>query len=201
MERWISGETITVRSWIGEHVGLEGLVTVVADDADHLALHFVPGTVMHRLVPPDGVTLPRVLSPREIAEGEFRVIEQRWTGGHLLHLTPTGAPWSVHVRWTEGWEFRGWYVNLQEPLRRGDRVVDLVDLFLDVVVTPDLSWQWKDEDELAEAVRVGRITAEDAMRIRTAGERAIADITARRWPFVPEIAAWRPDGGMGALGR
>ena len=33
--------------------------------------------------------------------------------------------------------FRGWYFNLQTPLRRSNVGFDLFDYFLDVVVRPD----------------------------------------------------------------
>jgi len=89
--------------------------------------------------------------------------------------------------WDEEWAFLAWYVNLQAPLVvRGDRF-DTTDHALDVVVEPDGSWFWKDENELAEAVALGILTEAEAAGVRAEGERVIAECL---WPTGWE--AWRP---------
>ena len=56
---------------------------------------------------------------------------------------------------TPEWRFLGWYVNLQAPLViRGDRF-DTTDWALDIMVDPDGSWRWKDEDEFVRAIELG----------------------------------------------
>jgi hypothetical protein len=54
-----------------------------------------------------------------------------------------------------------------------------------VVVDPDGSWRWKDEDELADAVYAGRV---DEAAVRTEAERVLAE---RPWPTGWED--FRPD--------
>jgi predicted RNA-binding protein associated with RNAse of E/G family len=91
--------------------------------------------------------------------------------------------------------FRGWYVNMQPPFRRTPFGVDIVDRTLDIVVRPDRSWYWKDEDELAHAVEKGACSPELASRIRQAGEEAVRLIEARASPFDEEWTGWRaPEG-------
>lgn len=46
----------------------------------------------------------------------------------------------------------GWYVNLQEPMRRNPIGFEAMDLMLDVVVEPALSWRWRDGEEFDEIV-------------------------------------------------
>ncbi|MDX6428935.1 MAG: hypothetical protein QOE54_1301, partial [Streptosporangiaceae bacterium] len=49
-----------------------------------------------------------------------------------------------------------WYINFQRPYRRTQLGVDTFDLFLDLVVNPDLSsWVWKDEEEYLHSRRLG----------------------------------------------
>ena len=72
-------------------------------------------------------------------------------------------------------EFAGWYVNLQEPLRRSPLGFETDDLVLDIRIQPDGSWAWKDEDELEEAVRLGRFTEDEAQAIRAEGERVVEE--------------------------
>jgi hypothetical protein len=79
--------------------------------------------------------------------------------------------------------FRGWYVNLQEPVRRTPIGFDVVDLTLDIVVRPDFSWYWKDEDELALALSRGGVSEAFAAQIRRAGEEVVELIESRQAPF------------------
>jgi predicted RNA-binding protein associated with RNAse of E/G family len=46
-------------------------------------------------------------------------------------------------------ESRGWYFNLQTPLRGSTVRFDVFDYFLDVVVLPDRTAFWTDEHEFA----------------------------------------------------
>ena len=91
---------------------------------------------------------------------------------------------------------RVWYVNLQDPLTRTPLGFDTVDHALDVVVEIDRSsWRWKDEVELAEAVRDGLFTPEEAADFRTSGERAVERILGGEPPFDRDWGDWRPDRG------
>jgi predicted RNA-binding protein associated with RNAse of E/G family len=95
---------------------------------------------------------------------------------------------SLSVLWDAEWNFRSWYVDLQEPLRRTRLGFDTRDQALDVVVEPDGTWHWKDEDHLAELTRLGAFTAAESAAIRAEGQRVI---DARPWPTGWE--EWRPD--------
>ena len=63
----------------------------------------------------------------------------------------------------------------------------MTDQALDVLVEPDGTWRWKDEDDLAEAQALEIWTADEAAAIRAEGERVIA---VRPWPTGWE--SWRP---------
>jgi len=82
---------------------------------------------------------------------------------------------------------------LQDPVHRVATGFDTGDHVLDLDVGPDLRWRWKDEDEFAIAQQIGRFTPDQAAAIRAEGERVIADIEARRWPFDGSLLDWRPD--------
>jgi predicted RNA-binding protein associated with RNAse of E/G family len=94
--------------------------------------------------------------------------------------------------WSPNWEFQGWYVNLQEPLWRTRWGFDIRDLQLDILVSPDWSWRWKDEDDLARSVDCGLINAENAAQTRASAAEAIALIESRSWPLDAEAKDWRP---------
>jgi predicted RNA-binding protein associated with RNAse of E/G family len=68
-----------------------------------------------------------------------------------------------------------------------------MDQILDIVISPDLSdWRWKDEDEFAEAERIGVYTSEQAQAIRAEGERVIARLNAQESPFCDGWDNWLP---------
>ena len=78
-----------------------------------------------------------------------------WHGPGVLKFLPAGRRRTrCGGSATTTARFTGWYVNLEEPGVRWDdgevAGVDIVDQDLDIVVGPDRSWQWKDEDEFAE---------------------------------------------------
>lgn len=167
-------------------------VTVVRDDADALVAWLAPGTVMLRPVLPDGAEL-RSVPPIDMFRAERALRRDQWRGEGILMIAPTAAPWSVWLFWRPGWEFDGWYVNVEDPHRRDAASIFTQDHVLDLQVAPDRSVRWKDEDELEAAVIAGRYSAADAKRFRR-DARAVDDIVRRRAsPFCDGWEHWRPD--------
>lgn len=90
--------------------------------------------------------------------------------------------YQVQKVWEPG-AFRGWYVNIDLPFVRKSYGFDIVDQTLDIVVRPDGSWYWKDEDELDVAIAAGALSAEDEARIWGAGKEVVGLIEGRKPPF------------------
>ena len=112
-------------------------------------------------------------------------IATRWDRPPTVRLHPVGRPYSVLRRWLVDEErFDGWYVNLEQPWCRTPVGFDSRDDVLDVTVSEDLTeCRLKDADELAFTVEIGMFTAAEAGAIHAAADTAIADVSARRWPF------------------
>ncbi len=112
-----------------------------------------------------------------------------WERMRCLRTTRFGAAHSVdHYRDAPTGTFLCWYVNLQEPLRPSPIGFDTRDQALDVVIDPDGTWSWKDEDHLAAAVERGRFTCGEAAAVRAEAERVI-----EAWSFPTGWEDWRPD--------
>jgi predicted RNA-binding protein associated with RNAse of E/G family len=80
--------------------------------------------------------------------------------------------------------------------RAGSRLVDTADRALDVVVAPDGSAAWKNEDEFAALTgRQGRWTADQAAGIRADGEQLIRLALAGAPPFDGRWTTFTPDRG------
>jgi hypothetical protein len=76
-------------------------------------------------------------------------------------------------------------------LRRTAIRFDTFDLLVDLVVAPDRSscWVWKDEDEYAQARRLGVVSETDHAVVEAAREQVLEMITRGEGPFAPD-AGW-----------
>ncbi|WP_093779967.1 DUF402 domain-containing protein [Streptomyces sp. yr375] len=167
-------------------------VTVVRDDEDVLAVWMAPGTECVRPVLADGTPLHQ--EPLHTRYTKPRTVQRdHWFGTGVLKLARPGEPWSVWLFWEPGWQFKNWYVNLEQPLFRWDGGVDSEDHFLDICVYPNRSWGWRDEDEFAQAQQDGLMDAAVAEQVREAGRRAVEVIGAWGPPFDEGWQNWRPD--------
>jgi hypothetical protein len=126
-------------------------------------------------------------------EQEPPLIDYTWTGRRTLVLIETGALSGIYLSWHSDGEFEGWYVNLQEPLRRTRLGFDTADKVLDIVIAPGLtSWRWKDEHDFERAQRSGLIDARRAKQLRREGERMLELMEGREGVFAEGWEDWKP---------
>lgn len=105
-----------------------------------------------------------------------------------------GAWYSVWLLWdVEPRRLVCWYVNMEEPFVRTPIGFDTDDYELDVVVNPDFTWRWKDEDHLSQVVDAGLVSHERAVALRRDAELAIRAITTGARPFDAGWDRWTPD--------
>ncbi|AJZ82579.1 DUF402 domain-containing protein [Streptomyces antimycoticus] len=192
--RWAPGDHILwrYRANASELIHICRPVTVVEDTAELLAVWLAPGTPCVKPQLTDGTSVHREPLSTRYTKPRTTALSQ-WFGTGVLKLARPGEPWSVWLFWDQGWQFKNWYVNLEEPLVRRARGVDSEDHFLDIAVYPDRSWEWKDEDEFAQAQRAGLMGPEQAERVRTAGRAAVATVESWGAPFRDGWEDWRPD--------
>ncbi|MER7815293.1 DUF402 domain-containing protein [Streptomyces sp. NPDC096153] len=193
-EHWAPGEQILwrYRGNGSSDVHICRPVTVVRDTDELLAVWMAPGTECVKPVLADGTPVhheplaTRYTAPR-------RTVRAHWSGTGVLKLARPGDAWSVWLFWEQGWQFRNWYVNLEEPHLRWSGGVDSEDHFLDITVQPDRTWRWLDEDEFDQARTAGLMDEDRARRVRSAGLDAVGVI--RDWgpPYSDGWEEWRPD--------
>jgi predicted RNA-binding protein associated with RNAse of E/G family len=191
MDRWFRrGERVALREiWKGRV--FQARPATVVEDTPARSIFYVP-PVVRCLEPTDEEGEPLRMPTRA-----WRLEDTEWRHARVLSFAFPDTPYAVLASWDpETGEFRGWYVNLQEPLRRTDVGFDTREHVLDVLVPPDRStWTWKDEDELEEAVERGLFTEEEAAAFRAAGERAVEQIILREPPFDEDWEHWTPEPG------
>ena len=168
--------------------------TVDHDDDRSTGVYLAPGAPERQVRRADGSFIPRVVPPGYWEREGVRMEDGIHGGGPTLVVWQPARAHAVHVHWrAETWKPDGFYVNLQEPMIVTADGFATTDHFLDIVVDADLNWAWKDEDELEEAVAVGRLTIGAARAVRSEGDRVVASIEARHWPFDGSFDTWRPD--------
>ncbi len=79
-------------------------------------------------------------------------------------------------------EWTGYYCDIIKPVNRQVGTFEIVDLFLDVWVSPDNSFEIQDEDEFETAIRNGDISHELAEQARKALSELILTIEAGQFP-------------------
>ena len=196
--RWRAGEIVLMREYLGRATAPQLIhvrpQVVVHDGPDYLALLSQPGaSFMTRDVP--GRTALSVEERIQLYIREELVHDwyERRGRGAVLTLLREGDAHSIRVFWEADWQFRTWYVNLEDPYVRTARAVGVNDHTLDIVAGADLRWAWKDEPEFEALIAAGKIQPEKARRIRDEGLRVIQRIETREWPFNEPWPEWRPD--------
>jgi hypothetical protein len=179
---WSEGDTAVLRFLYRGKVRLAMPHVVVDDSAERVVIYIRPGT---RCRLPRGY---RETYYEQLARNDWDLVEHVWHTHHVLRLIPSGPAHALYLYWSEAWKFEGWYVNLQEPVRRTPSGLDTWDHALDIWIEPDGSWSWKDEDDLAALVERGVYAPAEAEAFRAEGERVLADPP---WPTGWED--WRPD--------
>jgi hypothetical protein len=188
--RFVPGEVVLRRYFRGPHLTWAKAATVVSDDDRGLRLWVPTGAGFARRVDGSGRPVGEV---SVAAFGAARLDLTAWAEHDVLILIPPDAEHSVWWFFRDG-AFAGWYVNLEEPAVRWPGGVDTMDRTLDVWVSPDRGWRWKDEAEFAGHIGgPGYWGADAAAGIRATGERMIKLVEAGRFPFDGTWCDFRPD--------
>jgi hypothetical protein len=171
------GESVVLRELWKGRVWRVNAGLVVEDGPEQVVLWFPPDSPQKFPARPDGTEI-------RIPSDEWVLADRSGRRDIVAQFRP-GARYSV-------WTFREpdgslayWYVNFEQPLRRTAVGFDFHDEKLDIVVEPDGTWRWKDEDELAEAAGLGLV---DPDEVWAEAKRVVADPP---WPTGWED--WRPD--------
>jgi len=184
---WVSGQSATLRG-VGNKV-FWAYPTIVVQDLPELIVLYMPAGVVgkdadHKPTPAE------LLTPEKI-----NIADCRWERTDVLFLIVPGDSFSTYLMWKTGTKkINCWYINLQEPIRRTRIGFDTMDHMLDIVIQPDMTeWKWKDDDEFAEAQKVGVYSREKAREIWVEGERAVRLVTTERRSLYEEWRQWESD--------
>jgi hypothetical protein len=193
-ERWVAGETVVLREvWRGKLWAARPLIVV--DDSDEQLVLWCPiGT--NRKVPASPPTRPRPATRAEhvttaLALGDWVFADHEWDVSTLWLIKPD----SWHATWVSflpDGSHLGWYINFQEPVQRTANGIQAMDLMLDILVSPDRTWRWKDQDEFDSVIAAGLYDEATALAVRREAESVIRKIEAHAPPFDSGWLDWQP---------
>ena len=103
-------------------------------------------------------------------------------GYHALLFEFFHPPLEIIVVTDEDRILTGYYCNVNTEPSRIDGGYEVVDLYLDIFVLPDMRYEILDEDEFQEAIEKGWITEEHVSLARETVARTIKDIETGRFP-------------------
>ncbi|MFC8850728.1 MULTISPECIES: DUF402 domain-containing protein [unclassified Micromonospora] len=182
-----SGRLIMHRNVRRGRIGWVRAGRVVSDDERGLLVYIARNSPGAHEVTEAGLGMRAVPFTEWIASS-YRLALGRWDGPALLKFLPAGEAHSVWWFSDTAGRFSHWYVNLEEPGVRWDdgdvAGVDMVDQDLDVVIRPDRTWEWKDEEEFAERLAFpADYWVADEAAVRAEGKRVIARAETGEFPF------------------
>jgi len=204
VRRFAVGSTVAQRNVLRGRLMSALPGRVLSDDGDGLTLARWPGAGC--LVNGEWVTAMASGRPedREAAlvaldRGEWELVPFTWHTTAVVNTLEEGRWFSVHrFHDPASGALLCWYVNFQRPFARVDGGIDTLDLVVDLVVAPDLRWEWKDEEEYAHARRLGIVTDDEHRAVAAARDEALALVEAVAPPFSTEPPRWRPSPGWTA---
>lgn len=194
-----AGSTVVRRDTLGGKIWSATPYRLIRDSGRELMIACWPGVEM--LAPTTwiewlltGNDSVRKQAIPNLVSGQWELGRWTWRDTTLLSLFGAGEYFSVHRFFGAGQRDGRWYVNFERPSRRTPIGIDTFDLLLDLVVEPDLSGHtWKDEDEYAQARRLGLIDDTLHSRIEHTRGQVLALIEGRSGPFAADWSGWRPD--------
>lgn len=161
----------------------------VVQDTDQVLALFVAAGSLYKAGPKRSAAEKRLAAPRHLPPDEYV-----WRSDTLRLMLP-GRCHSVLLSWAEAEgtrALRKYFVNMEEPFRRTAVGFDTQDHTLDIEVTPDLKWRWRDEAELTNHVSEGFYTPELAEAARSEGFDVIQAILRREHECMRGWAEWCP---------
>jgi protein associated with RNAse G/E len=191
MNRWTSGDTIVIR-YIARSEGSVAMAipAIVIRDDELLATYVPAGTrFMDNWVVPESERVTAVSNMKPSSQRQHQ--ERIWHTNTIRLYLPNKA-FSVWLFFAENGQLSAWYGNLEAPIVRTPLGIDTRDHGLDVVASPDGTWQWKDEAEFARRLELGVDSVAHQTAVRAGGKEFIHRLQNKAAPFDQSWENWQP---------
>ena len=197
MQHWNAGDAVALRGICNGRVWYAQAALVVKDDSEETVLLLIPGSqcmAREAYLQRTRGERPALRRWQEAKLANWTLKEFAWMWNRFLIFIEPGKHYALYYIWNHGSDrFVCYYVNFELPNRRSHCGFDTLDLDLDIVVNPDFTWQWKDEDEFHQAIRDGGMRDEWLKAIEEAKPEVLGRIEKCLYPLNGAWLDWRPD--------
>jgi protein associated with RNAse G/E len=190
---WNPGEVISWRGIYRKRIWHVQPTRLVKDSPNEIVLALLPGTecIAEKSYPHHKKNGDRRW---DFTEKDWQLAKYIWQTNRLLLFFEPEKYYSTVLFWNhQSDQFRCYYINFQLPFKRNEFAVDTLDLDLDIVIDPDLSYEWKDTDDYQKAIEYGLLTTEMINGIEAAKREIFENLETRRYPFDGSWLDWKPD--------
>lgn len=187
----------------GDHVLYQGIyencvwyaqsMLIVKDTAEETALAVYPGM---ECAAPRGYINGRQTWNRwqDYLTNHWDMQQYNWHTNRFLVLLYPKKYYSINLMWNHAEKrFLCYYINFQLPFQRTDLGFKTLDLEIDLVINPDHSWHWKDEEDYNEGVKLNIIRAEWVQEIETAKREIFEKLEYIQYPLDEYWLGWTPN--------
>ena len=130
----------------------------------------------------------------DFENADWKLARFPWHTNRLLILLEPEKYYSTMYFWNGARnEFLCYYVNFQLPFQRSHCGIDTLDLDLDLIITPDFSYKWKDVDDYQKAIDNAVIPPGWTREIDKARIEILDKLEKRRYPYDGSWLDWLPE--------
>ena len=193
VDPWRSGDVIVWRGVFRNQVWHAQPVIVVKDTPEELCVTLLPGT---ECVAPEGYLDGKDSAKRRwsFKDKDWKLENYAWRTNRLLILLEPNTYYSTMFFWrADSNDFLLYYINFQLPFQRSHCGIDTLDLDLDLIINPDFSFRWKDEDDYQKAIDHEVIMPEWTQAIEIAKKEIFYKLEKRQYPYDGSWLNWMPD--------
>src|SRR5687768_15073890 len=125
---------------------------------------------------------------------DWKLENYAWRTNRLLILLELDTYYSTMYFWrADSNDFLLYYINFQLPFQRSHCGIDTLDMDLDLIINPDFSFRWKDEDDYQKAIDHEVIMPEWTQAIEIAKNEIFNKLEKRQYPYDGSWLNWMPD--------
>jgi predicted RNA-binding protein associated with RNAse of E/G family len=190
---WKPGDVISWRGIYRERIWHVQPTILVRDSPTETVLTLLPGT---ECIAEETYPKGKKNGQRRwyFVDHDWKLAKYTWNTNRLLLIFEPQKYYSIILFWNhQNNDFLCYYVNFQLPFKRNLSAVDTLDLDIDLIINPDLSYEWKDIEDYQNAIAHGLILPEWSRGIETATDEIMARLEMRQYPFDGSWLDWKPD--------
>ena len=192
---WQPGDSVVWRGIYRNRIWHVQTVIVVKDTTEEIVVALLPGT---ECIAPEGYLNGKINGKHcwDFKDKSWELEKYTWHTNRLLILLEPGRYYSTMYFWHDiSNEFLYYYINFQLPFRRSHYGINTLDLDLDLIIHPDLSYEWKDVEDYQQAIEEEVISPEWALGIAEAKKEILDKLEKRQYPYDGSWLNWTPDPG------